>query len=245
MIRNLLLISNSTNAGEDYLAWPRTFIKEFLSKFGVHKVLFIPYAGVNLTPSSVEKSFDLYEDRVKKIFKEMGFVLHSIHREPNPVIAVNEAESIVIGGGNTFHLALMMQEYGIMEPIRRKILRGIPFVGWSAGANVACPTMKTTNDMPICEPPSFNCLKLIPFQINPHYLDANPAGHAGETREQRIQEFLSVNRGTTVVGLREGCLLNVEGDAMHLSGNRPLRVFRHGMDAQEFQENENLDFLLK
>ncbi len=209
MIRNLLLISNSTNAGEDYLAWPRTHIKDFLSRFGVRKVLFIPYAGVNLTPAGIEKSFDLYEDRVKKIFKEMGFVLNSIHREPNPVIAVNEAESIVIGGGNTFHLALMLQEYGVMEPIRRKILRGIPFVGWSAGANVACPTMKTTNDMPICEPPSFNCLKVIPFQINPHYLDANPAGHAGETREPRILEFLTVNRTFPVVGLREGSLPNV------------------------------------
>ncbi len=245
MIRNLLLISNSTNAGEDYLAWPRTHIKDFLSKFGVRKVLFIPYAGVNLTPAGIEKSFDLYEDRVKKIFKEMGFVLHSIHREQNPVVAVNEAESIVIGGGNTFHLALLMQEYGIMEPIRRKVLRGIPFVGWSAGANVTCPTMKTTNDMPISEPPSFNCLKLIPFQINPHYLDVNPAGHAGETREQRIVEFLSVNREATVVGLREGCLLKVEGDTMNLVGNRSLRVFRYGMEGQEFQENENLDFLLK
>jgi len=245
MIRNLLLISNSTNAGEDYLAWPRTHIKDFLSKFGVRKVLFIPYAGVNLTPASLEKSFDLYEERVKKIFKEMGFVMNSIHREPNPVIAVNEAESIVIGGGNTFHLALMLHEYGIMEPIRRKILRGIPFVGWSAGANVACPTMKTTNDMPICEPPSFNCLKVVPFQINPHYLDANPAGHAGETREQRILEFLTVNREVTVVGLREGCLLKVEGDTMTLTGKRLLRVFRFGMEAQEYQENENLDFLLK
>ncbi len=245
MIRNLLLISNSTNAGEDYLAWPRKHIQDFLSKFGVRKVLFIPYAGVNLSAASVEKSFDLYEDRVKKIFKEMGFVLNSIHREPNPVIAVNEAESIVIGGGNTFHLALMLQEFGVMEPIRRKVLRGIPFVGWSAGANVTCPTMKTTNDMPICEPPSFNCLKLIPFQINPHYLDANPAGHAGETREQRILEFLTVNRDVTVAGLREGCLLKVEGDAMSLIGNRSLRVFRFGMEAREYQENENLDFLLK
>ncbi|MCK9423481.1 MAG: dipeptidase PepE [Bacteroidales bacterium] len=245
MIRNLLLISNSTNAGEEYLTWPRTYIQDFLTGFGVHKVLFIPYAGVNLTPASVEKSFDLYEDRVKKIFKEMGFTLNSIHRESNPINAVNEAESIVIGGGNTFHLVLMIQEFGIMEAIRRKVLRGIPFVGWSAGANVACPTMKTTNDMPVCEPPSFNCLKLIPFQINPHYLDANSPGHAGETREQRIMEFLTVNRDTTVAGLREGCILRVEGNSMKLMGNRPLRVFRFGKDPQEFTKDDNLDFLLK
>jgi dipeptidase E len=245
MIRNLLLVSNSTNAGEDYLAWPRNDIREFLSGFGVQKVLFIPYAGVNLTASGVERSFDLYEEKVKRIFKEMGFSLHSIHREPNPVVAVNEAESIVVGGGNTFHLVMMMQELGLMEAIRRKVFRGIPFVGWSAGANVACPTMKTTNDMPICEPPSFNCLKLIPFQINPHYLDVSPAGHGGETREQRILEFLTVNRDMTVVGLREGCLLKVEGDTMNLTGKHSMRVFRFGMDAREYQAGENLDFLLK
>ena len=244
MIRNLLLISNSTNAGEEYLAWPRPFIKDFLNGFGVRKVLFIPYAGVNLTSTGINKSFDLYEERVKKIFKDMGFVLHSIHHEPNPVIAVNEAEAIVIGGGNTFHLTLMMQEHGLMDAIRRKVSRGIPFVGWSAGANVACPSMKTTNDMPICEPPSFMCLRLVPFQINPHYLDANPQGHAGETREQRIMEFLTINRETMVVGLREGCLLKVNGDSMRLEGNRPLRVFRFGIDPQEYQSGENLDFLL-
>jgi len=244
MIRNLLLISNSTNAGEDYLSWPRHYIREFLEGYGVRKVLFIPYAGVNLSPSGIERSFDLYEDRVKKIFKEIGFALHSIHREANPVVAVNEAESVVIGGGNTFHLAMMMQENGLMDAIRRKVSRGTPFVGWSAGANVACPTMMTTNDMPICEPPSFHCLKLIPFQINPHYLDANPEGHAGETREQRILEYLTVNREITVVGLREGCLLTVNGDTMNLSGNRPLRVFRFGAKAQEFRPGAKLDFLL-
>ncbi len=244
MNRNLLLISNSTNAGEEYLLWPREYIACFLNKFGVKKVLFIPYAGVNLDPRSIEKSFDVYEERVRKIFREMGFELNSIHHEANPVIAVNEAESIVVGGGNTFHLALMMQEFGVMEAIRRKIVRGIPFVGWSAGANVACPTMKTTNDMPICEPPSFNCLKVIPFQINPHYLDANPAGHAGETREQRLFEYLAVNRNTTIAGLREGCLFWIEGNIIQLKGKRSLRVFRYGKEPEEFESGSDVSFLL-
>ncbi|MDP1621695.1 MAG: dipeptidase PepE [Bacteroidales bacterium] len=244
MIRNLLLISNSTNAGEEYLAWPRTHIKDFLSGFGVHNVLFVPYAGVNLTSLSVEKSFDLYEERVKKIFSEMGFSLKSIHREPNPVQAVMEAESIVIGGGNTFHLTRMMHQQGLMEAIRSKISQGKPFVGWSAGSNVACPTMKTTNDMPISEPASFDCLNVVPFQINPHYLDASPEGHAGETREQRIMEFLTVNREMTVAGLREGCLLKVTGDAIIHVGKRSLRVFRFGKETQEFQSGDDLDFLL-
>ncbi len=245
MIRNLLLISNSTNAGEEYLAWPRQHIKSFLDHYGVKKVLFVPYAGVNLSPESVLRSYDLYEERVKGIFRTMGFELTSAHRESNPVNAVNEAESVVVGGGNTFHLVHMMHETGLMEAIRRKVARGIPYVGWSAGANVACPTMKTTNDMPICEPPSFNSLKLVPFQINPHYLDANPSGHAGETREQRILEFLAVNRTTTVVGLREACLLKVEGDAMTLAGSRPLRVFRFGTEPVEYTASDHLDFLLQ
>ncbi|MCK9203506.1 MAG: dipeptidase PepE [Bacteroidales bacterium] len=245
MFRNLLLISNSTNAGEDYLAWPRTAIQDFIARFGFHEAIFIPYAGVNLSPVSVEKSFDFYEKKVKMIFGEMGIGLHSIHRESDPVRAVNDAEAIVIGGGNTFHLVSMMHETGIMEAIHRKVLRGIPYMGWSAGANVACPTMMTTNDMPICEPASFNCLNLIPFQINPHYLDANPAGHAGETREQRILEFLSVNRDITVAGLREGCLLKVEADAMKLEGKRPMRIFRFGKDPLEYTATDNLDFLLK
>ena len=244
MHRNLLLISNSTNAGEEYLAWPRSHIQDFLNKYGVKKVVFIPYAVVNLTPVSVEKSYDIYEDRVKKIFKTLGFQLHSIHRETDPVSAVNEAESIVVGGGNTFHLVMRMQETGIMEAIRRKVVRGTPYVGWSAGANVACPTMKTTNDMPICEPPTFNCLKLVPFQINPHYLDANPEGHAGETREQRIMEYLTVNREVTVVGLREGCFLLLEGKKLGLVGKRPLRVFRFGQEPGEFEAGADLSFLI-
>ncbi|NCA75067.1 MAG: dipeptidase PepE [Alphaproteobacteria bacterium] len=245
MTRNLLLISNSTNAGEEYLLWPRNYIRDFFNRYSVQKALFIPYAGINLTGISVEKSFDLYEEKVQKIFAELGFELHSIHREPDPEKAVGRAEAIVIGGGNTFHLTKMMHEFGIMEPIRRRVHQGIPYAGWSAGANVACPTMKTTNDMPVSEPPSFSCLNLIPFQINPHYLDANPAGHAGETREQRILEFLQVNREITVAGLREGCLLTVNDHAMSLTGPRRLRVFRYGEEPREYSAADNLDFLLK
>lgn len=241
----LLLISNSTNAGEEYLAWPRQHIASFLNKYGVKNVLFVPWAGVNLAGESLQRSFDVYEERVTKIFEEMGFGLTSIHRAPDAVTAVNEAESVVIGGGNTFHLVYMLHETGAMDAIRRKVLRGIPYAGWSAGANVACPTMKTTNDMPIVEPPSFNCLKLVPFQINPHYLDANPAGHAGETREQRIMEFLTVNRQVTVAGLREGCLLEVDGNSIVLEGKRPLRIFRYGTVPMEYQPGDDIGFLLQ
>jgi dipeptidase E len=245
MKRNLLLISNSTNAGEEYLGWPRGYISDFLSRSGVKNALFLPYAGVNLDGRSVEKSFDVYEERVKGIFKGLGFDLKSVHHEQDVVRAVNEAESIVVGGGNTFHLTMMMHKLGLMDAIRARVLAGVPFIGWSAGANVACPSMKTTNDMPICEPPSFSCLNVIPFQINPHYLDANPAGHAGETREQRLLEFLTVNRDVTVAGLREGCLFKIAGDAIELIGKRPLRIFRFGSETREINPGDDLSFLLR
>lgn len=244
MKQKLLLISNSTNAGEEYLAWPKPYITAFLKKFSVRSALFIPYAGVNLAPESLLKSYDVYEEKVKGVFAGFGIELVSIHHSDDSRQAVRHAECIVAGGGNTFHLVKMMHETGIINIMREQVKLGIPFVGWSAGANVACPTMKTTNDMPIAEPSSFNCLDLIPFQINPHYLDANPSGHAGETREQRILEFLAVNRDVKVAGLREGCLFWIEGETIELKGKRPLRVFTYGQNAVEYSEGEPLDFLL-
>ncbi len=245
MKRNLLLISNSTNAGEEYLGWPRPYIANFLKKFSVRSVLFVPYAGVNLSGEGISQSYDIYEERVKSVFAGFGVELMSVHSSDNPRQAVKKAECIVVGGGNTFHLVKMMHETGIMNPIRDQVRLGIPYVGWSAGSNVACPTMKTTNDMPIAEPSSFKCLDLIPFQINPHYLDANPQGHAGETREQRILEFLVVNRDVRVVGLREACLFWIEGNTIELKGSRKLRVFDYGQPAREYGEGEAIDFLLK
>lgn len=243
MYKKLLLISNSTNAGEEYLGWPRPYILNFLKKFSVRSVLFVPYAGVNLSPDGLIPSFDLYEERVRNVFALFGTELESVHRSKDPRLAVKKAECIVVGGGNTFHLVKMMHETGIMATIRERVELGIPYIGWSAGANVACPSMKTTNDMPISEPASFNCLGLVPFQINPHYLDASPQGHAGETREQRIMEFLTVNRNMTVAGLREGCLFWIEGNNVELKGNRSLRVFRFGVPPREVEEGSALDFL--
>ncbi len=244
MNRNLLLISNSTNAGEEYLAWPREHLKSFYQGYGVKDILFVPYAGVNLAPESVEESFNIYEKRVASVFGELGLGIYSIHKESDPVGAVRNAEAIAVGGGNTFHLVKMMQETGAMDAIRTRVLEGIPYSGWRAGSNVAFPSMRTTNDMPISEPPSFNCLNLIPFQINPHYLDANPQGHAGETREQRIMEFLTVNRDIYVAGLREGCLLKVIGNGMELVGKRPLRIFKFGEEPRELLAGDDLHFLL-
>ncbi len=225
----LLLISNSTNAGEPYLDYPKYQIRDFLGNEPVN-CLFIPYAGVTI-------SFDDYEARVKERFAEVGHKVSSIHHAKDPVAAVNQAEAIVVGGGNTFQLIKMIQENGLIEPIRNRVLNGIPFVGWSAGSNVCCPTIRTTNDMPILEPESFNAFNLIPFQINPHYTDVNPPGHAGETREDRIMEYLAANQKDTVLGLREGCMFWVEDDQIKLIGERTVRLFRYNETPKELDNS--------
>ena len=145
--------------------------------------VFIPYAAVTF-------SFDEYASKVEQRFSEIGHHVRGIHTFDDPVKALKDAEAIVVGGGNTWQLVRMMHDQNLMPAIKEKVNSGTPYIGWSAGSNVACPTLRTTNDMPIIDPLGFDCMNLVPFQINPHYLDANPDGHAGETREQRILEFL-------------------------------------------------------
>lgn len=232
----LLLISNSTNAGEEYLDYPKNEIKKFLGDSPV-KALFIPYAAVTFT-------FDAYEEKVAKRFREIEHDIVSIHRFENPVKAVEEAEAIVIGGGNTWQLLKMTQDNKLVDALKMKIANGTPYIGWSAGSNMACPTIRTTNDMPIIEPSSFTALSFIPFQINPHYLDANPDGHAGETREQRIEEFLEINPEIYVLGLREGTMLRMEDNKLSLIGPRNMRIFRKGDSPFEVSPGDDLSFLL-
>jgi dipeptidase E len=233
----LLLISNSTNPGEPYLDYPKNNIKAFLGEKPV-RALFIPYAAVTF-------SFDLYEEKVSERFREIGHEIVSIHRFNDPVAAVNEASAIVVGGGNTWKLLKMTRDNKLIDIVRKKVISGTPYIGWSAGSNLACPTIKTTNDMPVVEPDSFSAFNLIPFQINPHYLDVNPAGHAGETREQRIEEFIEANPGIIVAGLREGSMLIREGEKLTLQGTRKIRIFKKGTVPAEFTSNDDLSFLLK
>jgi dipeptidase E len=238
MRMKLLLISNSTNPGEDYLGWPRQYISDFMKTTGAKRVLFVPYAGVTI-------SYDDYEQRVAGVYKELGYEIYSTHREKDPVKAVSEAEAIAVGGGNTFYLVYMLHKLGLIEPIREKVLKGLPYMGWSAGANVACPPLRTTNDMPIIEPACFNCFNLVNFQINPHYLDAHPEGHGGETRQQRIEEFLAANQEITVTGLRETSLFRIDGNKIDLLGKKNMRLFRYGQEPQEFEPGQDVNFLLK
>jgi len=233
----LLLISNSTNPGEPYLDYPKNNIKTFLGNKPV-KALFIPYAAVTF-------SFDTYEEKVSERFKEIGHEIVSIHRFSDPVTAVNGSSAIVVGGGNTWKLLKMIRDNKLIEVIRQKVNSGTPYIGWSAGSNMACPTIRTTNDMPVVEPDSFSAFNLIPFQINPHYLDANPVGHAGETREQRIEEFIEANPDIYVAGLREGCMLLRENTKLSLIGSRTLRLFKKGTAPVELSSDNDLSFLLK
>lgn len=231
----LLLISNSTNAGEEYLRYPLPQIGRFLT--GVREIGFVPYAAVTF-------SYDEYERRVGERFAEIGIRVRSVHRAVNPAQLVRQAEALCVGGGNTFALTKKMQEQGLMSAILRRIKAGIPYVGWSAGSNICCPTICTTNDMPILEPASFRAIGAVKFQINPHYLDANPAGHAGETREQRILEYIRANPRRWVAGLREGCMLRYEAGKLELIGNRPMRLFKHGVEPFEVEPGGDLAFLL-
>ena len=233
---NLLLISNSTNAGEEYLKYPIAEIAKTLK--GVSEVVFIPYAAVTF-------SYDEYEAKVQARFNEIGIKVKSIHHALNKRNFLRNAEAVVIGGGNTFALLKRMQEEDLLDVIHRRVKGGMPYVGWSAGSNVTCPTICTTNDMPIVQPESFRAIGLVSFQINPHYLDANPAGHAGETREQRIMEYLEANRSRYVVGLREGCMLRIDDNGIELIGSRPMRIFKKGQPTYEVNPGDDISFLLK
>ena len=233
----LLLLSNSKNVGQGYLEHAETAIKDFLGG-RVITVLFVPYAAVRLT-------YDDFTATVRKRFGELGYGVESVHAASDPCAAVRTAEAIVVGGGNTFHLLKVMHELGLVEAIATRALEGVPYIGWSAGANVACPTMKTTNDMPIVEPPTLRAMGLVPFQINPHYLDVHPAGHGGETREERLLEFIEANPDVCVVGLREGSILRVEGERLELAGGKSARIFLKGREPWEVGPEESLEFLLK
>ncbi len=235
---NLLLISNSTNPGEGYLEYPKENIKKFCEENSVKEVVFIPYAGVTF-------SYDEYEEKVQKRFQQFNVKVKSIHHSGDPVKTILEGKCIVVGGGNTFMLVSKMQEKHLMEPIRQKVINGTPYIGWSAGSNITCPTLCTTNDMPIVEPESFKTLNLIPFQINPHYTDARIEGHGGETREQRILEYITANKEMYVAGLREGCMFLIEGEKLSLIGPRKLRIFKYNTEVMELSTGDDLQFLMR
>lgn len=246
----LLLISNSTNYKEPYLGWCQPLIEEFLQ--GTAKnIAFVPYAGVDVAGKVYPASYDAYTERVQKVFEKFGKKIISTHSAENPVEVINNADIIMVGGGNTFHLVAELHRNKLIEAIRRKVMEGTPYIGWSAGSNVACPTLCTTNDMPIVMPESFKCLDLVPFQINPHYIDPYPEEindairHGGETRQVRINEYLAVNKEKAVAGLREGTALWIDHERITLRGTRKMIVLRYGQVPTEKNPGDTFEFDLK
>jgi len=233
----LLLLSNSKNFGAGYLDHAADAIRAFLGP-AVGRVLFVPYAAVRV-------SYDAFAASVGIKLRAWGYGLDGAHLVDDPAAAVGRAEAVVVGGGNTFHLLKQLYDLGLLEAIRARVAQGIPYLGWSAGANVAGLTIRTTNDMPIVQPPSFDALGLVPFQINPHYTDAVIPDHAGETRAERLLEFVAANPGVPVVGLREGSILRLEGGKLELLGEKPARVFESGREPAEYLPGLSLQFLMK
>ncbi|MFV0346707.1 MAG: dipeptidase PepE [Bacteroidales bacterium] len=229
----LLLLSNSTMKGEEYLEYPLPMISNFLGKQAL-KGAFIPYAGVRL-------SYDEYESKVKKRFEELGHQLESVHKSASPIDTVNNADFIVVGGGNSFMLLHKLYETGLLDAIKKKVAKGAPYIGWSAGSNMACPTIKTTNDMPIIQPKSFDALGLIPFQINPHYTEKTIDGHGGESRLDRLSEFLVANPGLTVICLEEGCAIEVHDNNFKYLGKNDLLVLSTNGEKAYYKPNSLID----
>ncbi|RUQ21716.1 dipeptidase PepE [Kocuria sp. HSID16901] len=217
---NAMLMSSSKKDNLGYLEHASSQLKTLLGS-GLRDVLYIPYAAI--TPT-----YDEYESLAAEPFSRLGYTIRSIHHEPDPLRAVSEAGAIAVAGGNTFALLDRLYHGGLVDPIRRRVVdEGIPYVGWSAGTNVATPSIRTSNDMPIVQPASFEGLGLVPFQINPHFVSGKPAGHNGESREERLTEFVTLNSNEEVLALYEGCALHVQGDTGTILGEREGIVFSH------------------
>lgn len=232
-MRELLLLSNSTSHGRGYLDHA---IDEMLAALGpVRRVLFVPFALQDRAG---------YVARFEARMASAGVEASGLAADATARRQIEAAEAVFVGGGNTFRLLKTMQDLDLIGPLRERALEGMPYLGASAGINLACPTIRTTNDMPIVEPRSFDALGLVPFQINPHYLDPDSGStHMGETREQRIAEFLEENE-RVVVGLREGGWIRVSGDRAELGGANGARLFRRGAPAEERAPGDSLADLL-
>lgn len=229
----LLLLSSSRTHGTEFLEHCRDWIAGHFQ--GVRKLAFVPYAGIML-------DWDTYTSRVSDALQPLGIEVTGVHQGASPRDVLQDAEAVAVGGGNTFQLLRELYRNELLDAIIARVRRGMPYMGWSAGSNVACPTIRTTNDMPVVEPPGFAALGLFPCQINPHFTDAQPPGHMGETRSQRIEEFLIANPQETVLGLPEGGALKLIDGELELLGKPPV-LFRHGEKSREVQSVDELQFL--
>ncbi|MFF7336738.1 dipeptidase PepE [Streptomyces sp. NPDC008163] len=231
---HLLLLSNSTQYGRGYLEHALDTVTGFLPAGA--RLAFVPYALAD---------HDTYTARVRGALEPAGITVRGVHEHADPAAALKDADAVFIGGGNSFRLLGALCRTGLREAVVDAVRAGLPYMGASAGTNMAAPTLRTTNDMPIVQPPSFATLGLVPFQINPHYLDPDPAStHKGETREERLTEFLEEN-DVPVLGLREGSWLRVENEAAHVEGARPARLFTRGAEPRELAAGTDVSHLLR
>lgn len=222
--------------GTPFFEWPSPHVTAFLGT-GVKEVVFIPFAAVTL-------SYDLYYEKVAAAFAALGVRVRPLHAVDDKKGAVENAEAIVVGGGNTFALLARMYREELLAPVRARVTDGAPYIGWSAGANLACPTLMTTNDMPVIMPPSFDALNLIPFQINPHYHELKFENQGGETRKERLEEFLFMNPEKKVIGLPEGMLLRKEGSALTLMGTGTAKLYEAGATVRELRGGTDVSWLI-
>jgi len=235
MSKNLLLLSSSRVGDTGYLEHALPLIQRFLVSANYNKkpLVFIPFAGVAV-------GFDRYESMVQQAFQPVGLTINSIHQYANKAEAISNSGGVIVGGGNTFALLNSLYQFELTEAIKTCVDSGLPYIGWSAGSNIAAPTIRTTNDMPIIEPPSFTALDLLQWQINPHYIDGNPPGHNGETRQQRIEEFLVLNHSQKVIGIPEGTALQYQDKRLSYIGKEKGYVFSE-LGKTAFQTSEQLN----
>lgn len=238
---NTLLFSNGLLADHPgILGYGLEHIRAMVEKTGAKKFVLVPYAVIR-------SSHDARVEAVQETMAKVGCEVIGLHRCEDPVKAIEQADGILVSGGNTWVLNKTLHDLGLIGPIRKAVLKhGKPYIGWSAGANIACPTIRTTNDMPIITSVVMSSLNLVPFQINPHYIDMTLAGHNGETRDERIEEFLAINQHEVVAGIPEGTLFKVDGEQLsYISCNqKPMKLFRHNAKPELFNEGDDVQFLM-
>ncbi|MDO5654555.1 MAG: dipeptidase PepE [Flavobacteriaceae bacterium] len=231
-MKNFLLASTSTLHGSGFLEYLKAHIQELFDE--IKEIIFIPYAR----PSGI--SHDEYTQKVSAFFASIGIQVQGLHTLDDPAHALRNCKGVFTGGGNTFLLVKQLYEFNLWQILKEKIENGMPYLGTSAGSNIAGINMKTTNDMPIVYPPSFDTLGIIPFNINPHYLDPDPdSTHKGETRETRILEFLTQNN-ITVLGIREGNWIRAKNEKLSVEGSHTTRVFKKNIPAFEIEPGTDL-----
>ena len=225
-MKNALLISASSYQDTGYLRHCKNWVKDFLGESGKEEILFIPYAGVRRTN-------DEYEQKVIDRLKNKN--IKSIHHYEDKISAIKNASSIAVGGGNTFMLLYTLYKLNLVEPIKEAVAKGTKYFGWSAGANIAGKTMMTTNDMPIIMPKSFDSLNIFPYQINPHFISGKLAGHNGESREERLEEFLIANPKETIYALPEGTALLIEDSEAEVIGHSEILKFEYQKEIEKIE----------